>query len=119
MHICRSCGKELTEEANFCPHCGLRTEKGEIDNVRTPVDRRPHWEKDLELAVQNATKVLEEAVEVAKKGLKRVTEEIRLEVDKARELGSQKSVSLYCSNCGAKNPSDSYYCTKCGRRLNK
>ena len=67
MTVCRSCGTELSEDVNFCPNCGLRTEKGENDNVKTPVDRRPDWEKDLEYAIQNASKLLEEAVETAKK----------------------------------------------------
>ena len=86
MATCRSCEKELAEDANFCPNCGLRTEKGENDNVRTPVDRRPDWEKDLDTAIQNAGKLLEEAVEAAKKGLKQVSEEVKTEIDKAKEM---------------------------------
>jgi len=117
MPICRSCETELAEDLNFCPNCGLRTEKGENDNVRTPVDRRPDWEKDLEYAVQNATKLLEEAVETAKKGLKQVTEEVRIEIDKAKESRHSKKTSQYCPKCGNKNPNDSEYCTKCGSKI--
>ena len=116
MPTCRSCETELAEDANFCPNCGLRTEKGENDNVRTPVDRRPEWEKDVELALQNATKLLEEAVETAKKGLKQVSEEVRSEIDKAKE-SRPKRKPLYCPKCGSKNPNDSVYCTKCGAKI--
>ena len=117
MTICRSCGTELIEDVNFCPNCGLRTEKGENDNVRTPVDRRPDWEKDLEYAIQNASKLLEEAVETAKKGLKQVSEEVKTEIDKAKDARSKKNGPVYCPKCGAKNPSDSDYCTKCGDKI--
>ncbi len=118
MPTCRSCETELAENANFCPNCGLRTEKGENDNVRTPVDRRPEWEKDVELALQNTTKLLEEAVETAKKGLKQVSEEVRFEIDKAKESRPKKRTPLYCPKCGNKNPNDSEYCTKCGAKIN-
>ncbi|MFW9835273.1 MAG: zinc-ribbon domain-containing protein [Candidatus Thorarchaeota archaeon] len=118
MPTCRSCETELAEDANFCPNCGLRTEKGETDNVKTPVDRRPDWEKDLDYAIQNATKLLEEAVETAKKGLKQVSEEVSSEIDKAKEKRPKKRMPLYCPKCGHKNPNDSEYCTKCGAKIN-
>ena len=117
MSICRSCGTEITEDVNFCPNCGLRTEKGENDNVKTPVGRRPDWEKDLEYAIQNASKLLEESVETAKKGLKQVSEEVKTEIDKAKDARSKKNGPVYCPNCGAKNQSDSDYCTKCGGKI--
>jgi len=119
MATCRSCEKELADDANFCPNCGLRTEKGENDNVRTPVDRRPDWEKDLDIAIQNAGKLLEEAVEAAKKGLKQVSEEVKTEIDKAKETKPLKKTPLYCPKCGSKNPNDSEYCTKCGAKIHR
>ena len=117
MSTCRSCENELTEDANFCPNCGLRTEKGENDNVRTPVDRRLNWEKDLDKAIQAATKLLEEAVETAKKGLKQISEELKTELEKAKETRTKKNNSIYCPKCGAKLPNDSEYCTKCGSKI--
>ena len=117
MPMCRSCGKEIAEDSNFCPNCGLRTEKGENDNVRTPIDRRADWERDIELALQNASKLLEEAVETAKKGLKQVSEEVKSELDKAKEARPRKSTPVYCPKCGSKNPSDSDYCIKCGSKI--
>ncbi|MFC1804122.1 zinc-ribbon domain-containing protein [Thermoproteota archaeon] len=119
MSICRSCEKELTEDANFCPKCGLRTEKGEKENVRTPEDRRPEWEKDLDLAIKNANKLLEDAVETAKKGLKQVSEEVRTELDRAKEIRTKKKSLLYCPKCVSKNPSDSDYCIKCGAKIHR
>jgi ribosomal protein L40E len=115
MSTCRSCGKELSEDANFCPNCGLRTEKGENDNVRTPVERGPDWEKELELAVKKATKKLEEAVEIAKKGLAQVSEKVKTELDKVKE--TRKKGHVYCSKCGSRNPNDSDYCIKCGAKI--
>lgn len=117
MPTCRSCETELAENANFCPNCGLRTKKGETDNVRTPVDRRSEREKDLEYAIQNVTKLLEEAVETAKKGLKQVSEEVKTELDKAKESRPKKKIILYCPKCGSKNLNDSEYCTKCGAKI--
>jgi len=109
MLTCRSCEKELTKDANFCSNCGLRTEKGENDNVKTPVDRRPEWEKELESALQKASNVLEEAFNSARKGLREVTEEVKTEM-RAR-------TRVFCPNCGAKNYPDSDYCTKCGTKI--
>jgi predicted amidophosphoribosyltransferase len=114
---CRSCGTELTDEVNFCPNCGFRTEKGETENVRTPVDRRPDWEREVELALHNAQKLMEEAFEKAKKGLQQVREELRDEYGKVKVDLKRRNGPIYCSNCGKKNPSDSEYCVKCGNHL--
>ena len=114
---CRSCGNELAEEANFCPNCGFRTEKGETENVRTPVDRRPEWEKDVELALQNAQKLMEDAFDKAKKGLQQVKDELEEEYGKVKEEIKGRNGPVYCSKCGHKNPSDSEYCVKCGKHI--
>ncbi len=116
MPECRSCKKELAEDSNFCPQCGFRTDKGETENVKTPVDRRPEWEQDVELAIQNAQKLMEEAFEAAKKGLQQVKAELESEVDKVKDIKIRKG-PVFCAKCGAKNPSDSEYCTKCGNHV--
>lgn len=116
MLVCRSCEKELAEDSNFCPHCGFRTEKGETENVKTPVDRRPGWEKDVELALQNAQNLMEEAFKAAKNGLQQVKEELETEVGKIKEIKIRDG-PVYCPKCGAKNPRDSEYCTKCGKHI--
>jgi predicted amidophosphoribosyltransferase len=114
--LCRSCEKEIPEDANFCPNCGFRTEKGETENVKTPVDRRPGWEKDVEFALQNAQKLMEEAFDAAKKGLNQVKEELDEEIGKVKEIKA-KGGPVYCPKCGSKNPSDSEYCVKCGKHI--
>ncbi len=116
MSTCRSCEKELAEDANFCPNCGFRTEKGETENVRTPIDRRPEWEKDVENALQNAQKLMEEAFDAAKKGLQQVKEELETEVEKARDIKIRNG-PVFCPKCGNKNPSDSEFCVKCGKHI--
>lgn len=35
--FCRNCGKEIWEDANFCPHCGHR-EKDESVSGKNPID---------------------------------------------------------------------------------
>jgi len=116
MPECRSCDKELADDSNFCPQCGFRTDKGETENVKTPIDRRPEWEQDLEQAIQNAQKLMEEAFEAAKKGLQQVKGEIESEVGKVKEIQIRKG-PVFCPKCGAKNPSDSEYCTTCGKHI--
>ena len=116
MPECRSCDKELVEDSNFCPNCGFRTDKGETENVKTPIDRRPEWEQDVDLAIQNAQKLMEDAFEVAKKGLQQVKVELETEVGKAKEIKVRKRL-VFCPKCGAKNPSDSEYCTTCGKHI--
>jgi predicted amidophosphoribosyltransferase len=114
--LCRSCGNEISEDTNFCPNCGFRTEKGETENVKTPVDRRPGWEKDVEHALQNAQKLMEEAFESAKNGLQQVKEELEGEIGKAKELKARTG-PVFCAKCGNKNPSDSEFCVKCGKHI--
>ena len=113
---CRSCGSEITEDTNFCPNCGFRTEKGETENVKTPVDRRPEWEKDVGYALQNAQKLMEEAFDTAKKGFLEVKEELENEIGKVKEVKA-RSGPVYCPKCGNKNPSDSDFCVKCGKHI--
>jgi len=117
MVKCRGCGDEISEKAYFCPRCGLRTEAGEEAGVKTPISTLPGWERDVETALSNATKLLEDAFEAAKKGLQRAADEIEGEVKKARDVGVKKSAPVFCPKCGSKNPRDSQYCTACGKEI--
>ena len=119
MVKCRGCGDEVSDKAYFCPKCGLRTEAGEEAGVKTPTYTRPGWERDVETALSNAAKLLDEAFETAKKGLRRVADEIEGEVEKARNRDVRVSAPVYCPQCGCKNPSDSKYCTACGKEIPK
>ena len=95
MVKCRGCGDEISDEAYFCPRCGLRTEAGEEAGVKTPPYTRPGWERDVEAALGNAAKLLDEAFEAAKKGLRRVADEIEGGVEKAREREIKVSAVSY------------------------
>lgn len=119
MVKCRGCGDEISENAYFCPRCGLRTEAGEEAGVKTPISTRPGWERDVEKALSNAAKLMDDAFEAAKKGLQRVADEMEMEVEKARNWEPKRSAPVYCPNCGGKNPSDSQYCTACGKEIPK
>ena len=117
MVTCRGCGDELSEQANFCPKCGLRTERGEDEGVKTPLSARPNWERDVETALTNASKLMEEAFQAAKKGLQQAADEVGFELEKARDRKTAKPAPLYCPKCGSRNPSDSQYCTSCGKEM--
>lgn len=117
MVKCRGCGDDVSEKTYFCPRCGLRTEAGEEAGVKTPISSIPGWERDVETALTNAAKLMEDAFEAAKKGLQRAADEIGVEVKKARDWDVKRSAPVYCPGCGAKNPSDSQYCTACGKEI--
>jgi ribosomal protein L40E len=117
MVTCRGCGDELAEEASFCPKCGLRTEKGEREGARTPVGApRPDWEKDVEAALNNATRLMEDAFQAARKGLQAAADEIGVELERARRR-TKALEPVYCPKCGNKNPGDAQYCTVCGEEI--
>jgi uncharacterized membrane protein YvbJ len=117
MVECRGCGEEISNQASFCSKCGLRTEHGEKQGVKTPVDNRAYWEREMELAIENATQILDEAFTKAKEGLKALADEIESELDKVKVRRSQVSNPIYCPRCGKINPSDSDYCTVCGAKI--
>jgi len=99
--------------------CGLRTEAGEEAGVKTPTYTRSGWEREVEAALSNAAKLMDEAFEAAKKGLRRVADEVEGEVEKVKKREVKVSAPVYCPQCGGKNPSDSLYCTVCGKELPK
>jgi rRNA maturation endonuclease Nob1 len=119
MASCRGCGNELARDANFCPVCGLRTEKGERDGVRTPITPRPDWEKDLEAALNNATRLMDDAFQAARSGLQAVADEVGVEIERARGQATRDLAPVYCPKCGNRNPGDSIYCTTCGKELRR
>jgi predicted amidophosphoribosyltransferase len=120
MMKCKSCENELNKDANFCSHCGLRTEKGMKNGVKTPVDGRASWEKDVQDALETAAKKLEEGFRLALESLREAAEEISSDISERREILRRKPIkkdAMFCTQCGAKNDSDAVYCTKCGKEL--
>jgi ribosomal protein L40E len=109
MVFCSRCGKELPENAYFCPICGVRTEKGTAVSAPLPYrDMLSDIGKDTE-------KTLAKALEETKKALDKAKEEL----DKVREdFGKSISrESIACPSCGEKNPVHAKFCRKCGKKL--
>ena len=61
MPFCDKCGKELSDDANFCKYCGARTERA-IDE--------PHWQKSIDESISEAVKTIETTVKEATKNVR-------------------------------------------------
>ncbi len=107
---CRNCGAEIADDANFCPKCGVRTEKAAKEGVATPYEA--HWRQDVDAALQQASKAIDEGVRVARDSLREVAKDIDKEFKMHRE-----SEKLFCKNCGAENQRGAKFCVKCGKPL--
>jgi predicted amidophosphoribosyltransferase len=105
MVFCSRCGKELPEDAYFCPSCGARTQKGSEAGVSTPADEfRDAFVKvsqELERAFGMAAKEIQEAFKTAGENIQKATGKGR----------------VVCSNCGEKNTPHARFCYKCGKKL--
>jgi uncharacterized membrane protein YvbJ len=103
MVFCSKCGKELPENAHFCPNCGVKTAKGVEANVSTPYGEMfSDVEKQLEKAFLTASEEMKKALNRTKEGVKRVA--------------GRETVS--CPNCGEKNSAGNTFCRNCGKKLN-
>jgi predicted amidophosphoribosyltransferase len=124
MVECKSCGHELDKDANFCSHCGLRTDKGVKNGVKTPIDGRANWEKEIKAALEVAAKSVEEGFRIARESIREVSEELSTEFSERREKWesrreSQRDEQIYCPKCGHRNNMDAVFCSKCGKKLLK
>ena len=103
--FCSNCGKELPEDAFFCPKCGIRTSKGVEAGISPP-------REDLKDAFARMGEEIEKASSIAgreiKKAFKTAREEIRHAI--SRE-------PIVCSHCGEQNFADARFCYKCGKKL--
>lgn len=116
MVYCSNCGKELNDDANFCNNCGTRTHKGVKEGVTIPWNET-EIKQDLDVALQKASKAIDEGVKKAKETLKEVAEELDKEIKSAKERVKEKKQPIYCAVCGEENPRSAKYCTKCGKLL--
>ncbi len=131
MVFCVKCGAEIADDTFFCSKCGARTARGADEGVE------PHWRKELDRALQTASKNLDAGVEGAKRSLEGVARDLGPELEQAREgikdvaedVGDElrdvadrlkvrvKKTGLHCPSCGAKNTENAKFCIECGKAL--
>ena len=120
MVECLGCGKELSSDDNFCSNCGLRTEKGEKMDIKTPPYRRPQWERDVDNALSEAMQSLDDALSTAKKSILSVAETVGSEYENLKtRRATPPDENVFCPWCGHKNAEDADYCVNCGKDLKK
>ena len=131
MVYCSKCGAELADDVFFCSTCGARTTRGADEGIE------PHWRKDLDNALQAASKNLEAGVREARRSLEAVARDLGPELEQAKEglsrtaedVGEElrgvaerlkdrrKKEGFHCNACGAKNTEDAKFCVKCGTAM--
>ncbi len=104
MVFCTSCGRELSEDAYFCPKCGAVTQAGRKAGVASPLEdmRQTLWKMGEELG-----RVLRTTARQTQSALAKTSEEIRHRVESTSR----------CANCGNMNPFGSRFCSSCGKTL--
>jgi len=113
--FCTNCGKELDIEWNFCPKCGVRTESGVKTGVAIPWASDPHWRQEMDVALQKASKAIEDGVKIVRETFKEVAGGVEKGVNQART--SMKEGPVHCENCGQDNAKFAKFCSKCGKEL--
>jgi uncharacterized membrane protein YvbJ len=105
MVFCSNCGEKLSDDANFCTKCGVRTKHAVEAGVSAPAeDLREAFSRmgvELEKAFQTAAKEIEKAVKNVREDLK----------------DSRSRQPVTCKSCGEKSSASVVYCTKCGEKL--
>jgi predicted amidophosphoribosyltransferase len=117
MVYCSACGKEIDAEANFCPKCGVRTEKGVQEKVTIPWASDPYWRQELDVALKKASKAVDDGVKIVQDTFKEVVGEVDKGVKSARENVKDRTGPVFCRVCGQENNKFSRYCTKCGKEI--
>ena len=105
MVFCSKCGEKLSDDANFCIKCGIRTMHGAKANVPFPAEE---WRDALVKVGQEIEGAFSTAAQEVQKAFKTVKENMT-------ESSGKKSV--VCKSCGQKTATENTYCTKCGRKL--
>lgn len=105
MVYCSKCGKEVPEDAYFCPSCGVRTKRGAEAGVSSPWDEMreafSRMGQELEKAFETASKEIKDAFKTARENIRKST----------------YAETVVCTGCGVTNPSNASYCSKCGKEL--
>jgi ribosomal protein L40E len=131
MVFCSKCGAELADDVFFCSKCGARTARGEDEGVE------PHWRKDLDKALQAASRSLDSGVREARRSLEEVARDLGPELEQAKEglrdtaedVGAElrgvaerlkrprKKEYIYCPTCGTRNAENAKFCVECGETI--
>lgn len=119
--FCSNCGKELKEEANFCPYCGRPVKK--IEDIKKETDNAEfNAEKSEEL--ESEYRQLQQ-LELERK--KHISEIISENKEKIKDLGQQIDTILkqeeeqltgkeYCPKCGL-YVGNATFCQYCGTKI--
>jgi len=107
MVYCAKCGIQLTNEAYFCPRCGIKTEAGKTAQAVYPTDelRAAIYQVGIELE-----KVLTFAAHETKAAFRSINEET------LKNTSPNQQTEVTCTSCGAKNPFDAIFCGSCGKK---
>jgi ribosomal protein L40E len=105
MVFCSKCGEKLSDDANFCIKCGVRTGHGAEANVPFPAEE---WRDALVKVGQEIEGAFSTAAKEVQKAFKTVKENVT-------ESSSRRLV--VCESCGQQTAAESIYCTKCGKKL--
>ena len=117
MGYCSNCGRELDAESNFCAKCGVRTEKGLKEDVAIPWASDPHWRQEIDVALQKASKAVDDGVKIVQDTFREVAGEVEKGVKSARTSVKERTGPVFCKNCGQENTRYARFCTKCGKGL--
>lgn len=104
MHLasCEKCGRELPEDAFFCPKCGVRTPRGRKEETKFP------WQDALAEVGEEIDRALSVAAKEIEKGLETAKEEIRKATSKE---------TMICPECKEVSYADARFCWGCGKKL--
>jgi predicted amidophosphoribosyltransferase len=105
MVYCSNCGKEIPQNARFCPNCGTKA-RIEPPSATPSDEMREAFTKmsiEMEKAFSIAAKQVQEAFKTAKDNVQKTV---------YRE-------PIVCPNCGEKNVANATYCFKCGKNLSE
>jgi len=114
---CTNCGKQVEDDANFCPKCGVRTEKGVREGVASPWISDPRWRQEFDSALQRAGKSIDEGLKVARDSLRDATKRVEEEFQSAKQDFKERAGPVYCKACGQENTRYARFCIKCGKEL--
>lgn len=103
--FCSKCGKELPENAYFCPRCGVRTKRGVEAGISSP------WIEELRDLFNKMGQEIEKAFSVAGKEMEKAFKTAR---GRIRESTMREQV---CPHCGEKSQSNARFCYNCGKEV--